>query len=103
MHCFKIYPVIMDDHGQSALTGHIKTLPPSKDPRKLCFLSCLNTPYYVNESKFLILQLQPLPEQGNSHHRVSVTQVHEDLKEQTESERHRKAPRQVTGNLKHLF
>lgn len=46
--------------------------------------------YYKNKTKFLILQVHQLPEQGNPQHRVSVTQMHENLKEQTESEQHKK-------------
>lgn len=41
--------------------------------------------YYKNKTKFLILQVHRLPEQRNPQHRVSVTQMHENLKEKTES------------------
>lgn len=76
---------------------------PKQRPRQTA-PRCISSSYHINKGKFLILQIQPLPEQRNPHHGVSITQVHEDLKEETQaSRRHKKTPQQATDNRKHSF
>lgn len=79
----------MDDHGQLSLTDPIKAHAQARIPGSFASFAVQHS-YYKNKTKFLILQVHRLPEQGNPQHGVGVTQMHENLKEQTESGQHKK-------------